>query len=127
MNDPVYFQVVFQDFSLTHITRYAIQNQHIDVGLEEISFDPIVDLGLPEINCKLIGNKLSLTGKLHELLAEVRPGIKRAEDIPTGAMEKPGNRAQDLSLCALPRAWGPYDQDRGMKFSRFSAHCFARS
>ena len=100
------FAVTAGDASTAHFAALptitgTVEDQAIDVRLVKSGVSEIVDLSFPELDGQFIRDQLTAAGILHELLSQRGPGIERAEHITAGAVEKPGDAAEDFSLGAF--------------------------
>ena len=113
-----------EDLGLAAVAGYAIEDEEMVEGIEEVGLGLGLDVFTPESDGELIGHEPALAGVLEEGAAEFGFGLEPAEDFATGAVMVTGNGAEDLALGALAGAWGTEQQD-GAVPHRLDDHALA--
>jgi hypothetical protein len=114
MEDPMHFEIAVKNLRLARIARNAVEKQNIDIRLVDIRLDPVVELGLPQIDCELVGHQFPLAGVVDEALPQFRASVERSEDVATGAVIKARHGSQDLPLGSLTCARCSDEEDGGV-------------
>jgi hypothetical protein len=113
-----------EDPGLASVPGYAIEDEEMVEGIEEVGLGFGLDVFTPESDGELVRHEPALAGVLEESAAEFGFGLEPAEDFATGAVVVTGNGAEDLALGALAGAWGTEQQD-GAVPHRLSNHALA--
>jgi len=79
--------------------RNAVEDENLCLGMELVDHLHSLDVLLPELDGKLIGDQFAAAGIVDELLAERRPRVQRTEHIAACAMEKPWNGFDLARVC----------------------------
>jgi hypothetical protein len=103
--------VVGHVFGLLAIAGDAVEHEEIDLGFEDVGFNAVFDVGLPELDGEVVWHELAAAGVFDELLAEGCAGVEGAKDIAAGEVMEAGDVAEDLTLGAFAAAGGAEDEE----------------
>lgn len=105
-----HIDVVGHVFGLFAIAGDAVEHEEIDLGFEDVGFDAVFDVGLPELDGEVIGHEFAAAGVLDEFLAQGSAGVEGAKDISAGEVMEAGYVPEDLALGAFAAAGGTKDE-----------------
>src|SRR5713101_2982161 len=104
MKNFLHVNLLIHDFGLADVSRNAVEDENIDVRLEFVPIYRCIDRLLPQFNCDIIRDELTLAGVFQKRLANFGARIDRSEDITAWAMKKTGDAAECFALGAFAAA-----------------------
>ena len=112
MHDADDINVFLQDLGLNAVSRNAVEDQQVFVGLEVREHAEPVEMPFPDADGDLIGDEHSLGGEAADLTTFGRVDVERAEDVATREVIEAGDLAQDSPLRSFANAWRTEQQHR---------------
>ena len=104
MKDLFHIDQLIHDLGLTDVARNAIEDEHIDIGLELVRIDRGIDAGLPKLHRDVIGDELAPAGIFEKRTPKSGARVDRAKNVAASAMKEARDRAKRATLGALASA-----------------------